>query len=97
MKINFLRFDNGGEYTSNEFKYFCKESGIKRELTVSCNPQQNGVVKRNNWSIIGSTKDMIHDQKLPMFLWAEACNMVVYVQNMIPHEILGDKTPNEAF
>jgi hypothetical protein len=23
-KIKFLRLDNGGEYTSNEFKYFCR-------------------------------------------------------------------------
>jgi len=31
-----LRKDNGGEYTSNDF---CKEVGIKRELTVPYNPQ----------------------------------------------------------
>jgi transposase InsO family protein len=38
-KIKVLRLDNGGEYTSNEFKDFCKEEGIKRELIVSYNPQ----------------------------------------------------------
>jgi transposase InsO family protein len=43
-KIMFLRSDNGGEYTSNDFKHFCKETRIKRELIVSYNPQQNGVV-----------------------------------------------------
>jgi transposase InsO family protein len=41
--INILRSYNEGEYTSNEFKNLCKEAGIKRELTVSYNPQQNGV------------------------------------------------------
>jgi hypothetical protein len=92
-----LRSDNGGEYTSNDFKDFCKEVGIKRELTVSYNPQQNGVAKRKNQSIIGSAKAMIHDQDLPMFLWEEACNMTLYVQNKSPHKILGDKTPEETF
>ena len=37
--IKSLRSDNGGEFTSNEFKDFCKEAGIKRELTTSYNPQ----------------------------------------------------------
>jgi hypothetical protein len=96
-RIKVLRSDNGGEYTSNDFKDFCKEAGIKRELTVSYNPQQNGVVERKNRSIIGSAKAMIHDQDLPMFLWAEACNTTIYVQNRSPHRILGDKTPEEAF
>jgi hypothetical protein len=40
---------------------------------------------------------MIHDQNLPMHLWAEASNTVVYVQNIIPHKILGNKTPKEVF
>jgi hypothetical protein len=38
-KIKVLSSDNGEEYTSNEFKDFCKVARIKRELTVSYNPQ----------------------------------------------------------
>jgi transposase InsO family protein len=37
-KIEVLRSDNGGEYTSNEFKYFCREAWIKREPTTPYNP-----------------------------------------------------------
>jgi hypothetical protein len=96
-KIKVLRLDNGGEYTSNDFKDFCKEAGIKREMTVSYNPQQNGVAERKNRSIIGSSRAMIHDQEFPMFLWEEACNTTIYVQNKSPHRILGDKTLEEAF
>ena len=67
--IKVFRFDNGGEYTSKEFRDFCREAGIKRELTTPYNPQQNGVAKRNNRSIIEVEKIMIHDQGLPMHLW----------------------------
>jgi hypothetical protein len=42
-------------------------------------------------------KVMIHDQGLPMHLWVEASNTVMYVQNRSPHKILGNKTPEEVF
>ena len=31
LRVKSLRTDNGGEYTSNEFKKYCKENKIKRE------------------------------------------------------------------
>ena len=67
-KIKILRSDNGGEFTSNEFNDFCKEAGMKRELTNPYNPQQNGVAERKNRSIMEAVKAMIHDQDLPMYL-----------------------------
>lgn len=32
-----------------------------------------------------------------MFLWAEACNTVVFLQNRSPHRVLGRVTSEEAF
>eukprot|EP00253_Pinus_taeda_P008558 PITA_08558 len=40
---------------------------------------------------------MLHDQGLPLHLWAEAYNTSVYLQNRSLHRILGMKTPMEAF
>jgi transposase InsO family protein len=96
-KIKILRLDNGGEYTSNEFKDFCRETGIKRELKTPYNPQQNGVAERKNKSIVEAAKAMIHDQNLPMHLWSEESNTFVYVYNRSHHKILGNKTPKEVF
>jgi len=78
-----LRSDNGGEFTSNEFSEICKKAGIKRELTSPYNPQQNGVAERKNRTIMEAVKAMIHDQDLPMYLWAEAAQTAVYVQNRL--------------
>jgi transposase InsO family protein len=83
-KIKALRSDNGGEYISNAFRDLCAKEGIKRELTTPHNPQQNGVVERKNRNIVGVAKAMLHDQGLPMFLWAEACNTTVFLQNRSP-------------
>ena len=38
-KIKILRSNNGGQFTSDEFKSFCKEVGIKREFSTRYNPQ----------------------------------------------------------
>ena len=38
-KIKTIQSDNGGEFTSNEFKELCEDSGIKRELSTPYNPQ----------------------------------------------------------
>jgi hypothetical protein len=53
-KIKTLRSDNGGEYTSKDFKDLCASVGIKRELIVLYNPQQNR-------AIVGAAKAMLYD------------------------------------
>ncbi len=78
-KIKILRSDNEGEYTSNEFGDFCRDVGIKRKLTTPYNPQQNGVAEKKNKTIMEAVKTMIHDQDLPMHLWAKVERTVVYV------------------
>jgi hypothetical protein len=47
--------------------------------------------------IVGAVRSLLHDQALPFNLWAEACNIVVYLQNMSPHRDLERKTLEEAF
>eukprot|EP00253_Pinus_taeda_P020591 PITA_20591 len=71
-KVKALRRDNGGAYISDEFKDFCKAEGIRRERVAPHNPQQNGVAKRKNRTIVGVARAMLHDQGLPLHLWAKA-------------------------
>ena len=40
---------------------------------------------------------MIHDQDLPMHLWAKAARTFLYVQNRLSHSALGFKTPKEMY
>ena len=42
-------------------------------------------------------KAMIHDQYLPMYLWAQATMTAVYVQNKLSRSVLGNKTLEEMF
>ena len=49
-------------------------------MSTPYNPQQNGIAERKNRTIMKATREMLHDQDLPMHLWAEAAREVVYVQ-----------------
>lgn len=40
--LKYLRTDNGSEYTSNEFKKYCAQHGIRNEKTEPSTPQHNG-------------------------------------------------------
>ena len=44
-----------------------------------------------------AARAMLHDQYLPMHLWAEAAKIVVYVQNRTLHKVLKNKTLEEVF
>jgi transposase InsO family protein len=65
-KSKVLRSDNGGEYTSNEFKNFFNKKWIKRETLLPYKPQQNGASKRKNQTILEASREMLHDQDLPL-------------------------------
>jgi transposase InsO family protein len=38
-----LRTDRGGEFNSLDFRKYCEDNGIKRQLTAAYTPQQNGI------------------------------------------------------
>jgi hypothetical protein len=96
-KIKVMGSNNGGEYIGKAFKEFYAQAGIKKELPIPYNPQQNGVVEWKNKAIVGASIAMLYDQDLPKFLWVEACNTAVYIQNRGPHKVLRRLTHEEAF
>ncbi|GAA0176229.1 transmembrane signal receptor [Lithospermum erythrorhizon] len=95
--VKCLRTDRGGEYMSTEFVEFCKEHGIKRQLTTAYTPQQNGVAERRNRTIMNMVRSMLSTKEMPKYLWTEAVVWTVYVLNRCPTLSVKDKTPQEAW
>ena len=85
------------ENISKDFTNFCAREGIKGEWTTPYNPEQNGVAERKNRTIIEAARAMLYDQDMPKFLWAEACNTTVYIQNIVLHKALGKVTLESVF
>ncbi len=61
-KIKVLRSDNGGEFVSKKFDAFLAEYGIQQQTSAPYSPQQNGVAKRANRTIMECAKSMILTQ-----------------------------------
>jgi transposase InsO family protein len=54
-----LRTDNCGEFTAAEFTSYCADEGVQRHYSASYIPQQNGVVKQRNQTVVGMTRDLL--------------------------------------
>ncbi|GKB07248.1 ribonuclease H-like domain-containing protein [Tanacetum coccineum] len=96
-KVKVIICDNGTEFKNREMNQFCEMKGILRQFSVARTPQQNGVSKRRNMTLIEAARTMLADSKLPTTFWAEVVNTACYVQNRVlvvkPH----NKTPYELF
>ncbi|GJX96207.1 retrovirus-related pol polyprotein from transposon TNT 1-94 [Tanacetum coccineum] len=66
-------------------------------------PEQNGVVERQNLTLVEDARTMLSDYKLPLFFWAEAIATACYTQNrsiIIPthkktaYHIINDRKPS---
>ena len=97
VKMKCIRSDRGGEFTFDEFKEVCDKGGIKKQLTAPYTPQQNGVVKRKNRTIMGLVRSMLKEKELPLELWGEAVSTCVYVLNMSSTKGVKGKTPYEKW
>jgi hypothetical protein len=96
-KLKALRTDWGGEFKSNEFKAFCEAHGIQRYLTAPYSPQQNGVVKRRNQTMVAMARSMMKSKGMPGRFWGEAVSTAVYLLNRAPTKSVVGMTPYEAW
>nr|GEW43369.1 putative ribonuclease H-like domain-containing protein [Tanacetum cinerariifolium] len=97
LKVKIIRCDNGGESKNKEINELCTRKGIKREFSNARTPQQNGVAKRRNRTLIETARTMLADAKLPVTFWAEAVNTACYVQNKVLVNKSQNKTSYELF
>nr|GEX00238.1 hypothetical protein [Tanacetum cinerariifolium] len=91
--------DSGAKIPQNAFRE-------KREFSVARTPQQNGITKRKNETLIEAARTMLADSLLPIPFWAEAVNTACYIQNRVlvtkpqnktPYELIHGRTPSIGF
>ncbi|GJS81613.1 retrovirus-related pol polyprotein from transposon TNT 1-94 [Tanacetum coccineum] len=104
--VKFLRIDNGTEFVNQTFREYYEKVGISCETSFSRSPKLNGVVERQNRTLIKAARIMLIYEKDPLFLWAEAVATACYTKNRsiihlchdkTPYELLHDKPPDLSF
>ena len=96
-KVKKLHTDNGMEFCSEEFNSYCKSKGMVRHYTVPYTPQQNGVAKRMNRTIISKARCMLSNAGLHRHFWAEAASTACCLINRSPSIAINKKTPIEVW
>ncbi|GJX43011.1 retrovirus-related pol polyprotein from transposon TNT 1-94 [Tanacetum coccineum] len=76
-----VRTDRGTEFLNKTLHAYFKEKGIEHQTSTPRTPKQNGVVERQNRTLVEAARTMLSASKLPLSFWAEAIATACYTQN----------------
>nr|GEU56768.1 retrovirus-related Pol polyprotein from transposon TNT 1-94 [Tanacetum cinerariifolium] len=101
-----VRTDNGTEFVNQTLRDYYENVSITHETSVARTSEQNGVVERQNHTLVEAARTMLIFSKVPLFLWAEAVSTACYTQNgslirlrynKTPYELMHDKQPDLSY
>jgi transposase InsO family protein len=94
-KINNIRSDNDTEFKNTQIEDFLDGEGIKHEFLAPYTPQQNGVAKRKNHTLIEMARTMLDEYKISDQFWVETITTVCHATNHLYLHKLLKKTSYE--
>jgi len=95
--IRAIHSDIGTEFKNAHFEVFCHDHGLEQQFSSPHVPPQNGVVERENQTLIEMVRTMLDEHRTPRKYWAEAINTACYILNRIFLRALLKKTSYEIF
>ncbi|GJR70672.1 retrovirus-related pol polyprotein from transposon TNT 1-94 [Tanacetum coccineum] len=93
--VKFLRTDNGTKFVNQTLHEYYEKVSISYETYVARSPQQNGVIERQNHTLIEAARTMLIYAKALLSLWAETVATACYTQNRSIIRLCHNKTPYE--
>ena len=97
QKLKCLIADRGGEFILNEFNNLCIERRIKRQVSAPGTPQQNGIAKRRNKSILDCARTLMIEKNIAIKYQKEEINTVIHTLNCVQLKKDTFKTPYELW
>nr|GEX25389.1 hypothetical protein [Tanacetum cinerariifolium] len=97
-----VRTDRATEFLNKTLNAFFKKEGIEHQTSTARTPEQNGVVKRQNRTLVEAARTMLSASQLPLFFWVEAiataCNtqnrsIIISTHDKTPYHIINDRKP----
>jgi transposase InsO family protein len=101
-----MRSDSDTEFKNTQVEDFLDEEDIKHEFLASYTPQQNGMAKRKNRTLIEMARTMLDEYKTSDRFWVEAINTTCHATNLIylhkllkkiSYELLTDNKSNVSY
>nr|GFD36811.1 retrovirus-related Pol polyprotein from transposon TNT 1-94 [Tanacetum cinerariifolium] len=105
-QVRVVRTDKGIEFLNQTLHAYIAAEGIQHQTSVARTPEQNGVVERQNRTLVEAARTMISAAKVPLFFWAEAIATACFTQNRslviprhekTPYHIINERKPSVKF
>jgi transposase InsO family protein len=77
LKLQVLRTDDDVEFTATEFAAYCADEGIHRHYSAPYSPQQNGVVERQDQTVVATARALLKQRGMPVEFWGEVVMITV--------------------
>nr|GEU95679.1 integrase, catalytic region, zinc finger, CCHC-type, peptidase aspartic, catalytic [Tanacetum cinerariifolium] len=92
-----IRTDNETKFVNQTLRSYYEDVSISHETSVAHTPQQDGVVKRRNRTLVEAARTMLIYAKALLILWAEALATACYSHNRSLMRLRRGKTSYQIF
>nr|GEU66871.1 hypothetical protein [Tanacetum cinerariifolium] len=98
-----VRTERVTKFLNKTLNAFFKEEEIEHQTSTTRTPKQNGIIERQDYTLVVAAHTMLSASKLPLFFWAGAIAITCYTQNrsiIIPthdkmvYHIINDRKPS---
>ncbi|GKB41828.1 retrovirus-related pol polyprotein from transposon TNT 1-94 [Tanacetum coccineum] len=105
-QVRIVRTDKGTKFLNKTLHEYFSQEGIEHQKFVARTPEQNGVVKRRNRTLVKAARIMLSAAKVSLFFWAEAIATACFTQNRslvitrhkkTPYHIINGRKPSIKF
>ena len=97
IRVNELRSDGGGEFTSSQFLQEVNNAGIRTSMSTAYRPQENSMAERGIRTIMDAVRSTLRHANLPQSYWCYSAQAAAYVNNRLTCSGTPDSTPHEEF
>ncbi|GKE01260.1 retrovirus-related pol polyprotein from transposon TNT 1-94 [Tanacetum coccineum] len=80
-QVRTVRTDKDTEFLNKILHAYFAQEGIAHQTSTARTPEQNGVVKRWNRTLIEAARTMLNAAKVPLSFWAESIAISCFTQN----------------
>nr|GEW16542.1 retrovirus-related Pol polyprotein from transposon TNT 1-94 [Tanacetum cinerariifolium] len=105
-QVRTVQTDKGTKFLNKTLHAYFAQEGIEHQTFVARTPEQNGVVRRWNSTLVEAAQTMLSATKVPLYFWAEAIatacftqfhSLIIPRQEETPYHIIIDGKPSVKF